>query len=315
MAINAKQKKMMIELRNAGFTVVEPDKKTCLDCNRDLSTKERNFYKSSARMFSSDETLPICLKCLEKYYREYLKDTGDDKLSMYKLCQEVNMVWLESSWDGAINSKNTTWKEYFRITNSFRGNLTFMDSDKYISIIDGKENEEEKDGTYLKKKEKKEAILRWGSNWDEFDLYKLEEFYHNMKRANRIETPQDEDYLKKLAKLSVKIDEAIDQGESGKVKQLGDLYSKYMSDSKFRAMDMTDADKQGGIRTFGQIWEEVERPDFVPPWEKYAKFLNIPQDLIDKTIMHIENFTLRFNSAERMILPPLDTPKVGEIDE
>jgi len=135
-----------------------------------------------------------------------------------------------------------------------------------------------------------------------------------MKAKNRIDTPQDEDYLKKLAKLSVKIDKAIDDDESGKVKQLGDLYSKYMTDSKFRAMDMTDADKQGGIRTFSQIYAEVESPDFIPPWEKYSKFLKVGQDLVDKTIMHIENFTLRFNSAERMVIPPSDTPKIEEGD-
>jgi hypothetical protein len=94
---------------------------------------------------------------------------------------------------------------------------------------------------------------------------------------------------------------------------MGDLYSKYMQDAKFRATDMTDADKQGGIRTFSQIYSEVERDDFIPPWEKFANMFGVKQDLVDKTIMHIENFTLRFNKAERMSSPPNDTPDVNEI--
>jgi hypothetical protein len=159
-----------------------------------------------------------------------------------------------------------------------------------------------------------EMIIIWGKNHSEEEFMKLEDFYHKMKSANKIETPQDESYLRKLAVISMKLDEELEKGNYGQAKSLGDLFSKYMADSQFRAMDKTDADKTGGIRSFGMIYAEVEKDDFIPPWEYYRKLKGITQDTVDKTIMHIENFTLKLNKTESMTTPPLDTPLL-ELDE
>jgi hypothetical protein len=90
-----------------------------------------------------------------------------------------------------------------------------------------------------------------------------------------------------------------------------------MADSKFRAMDLTDATKTGGIRGFGQIYAEVEKDGFIPPWEDYAKIKGVDQDIIDKTIMYILNYTLKLNKIPQFIEPPEDTPKikVDDIDD
>jgi hypothetical protein len=82
-------------------------------------------------------------------------------------------------------------------------------------------------------------------------------------------------------------------------------------------MDKTDADKTGGIRSFSTIYAEVEKDGFIPPWEFYRKIKGIKQDIVDKTIMHIENFTLKLNKIEQMTTPPIDTPELekDEIDE
>jgi hypothetical protein len=155
-----------------------------------------------------------------------------------------------------------------------------------------------------------EVILRWGTNHEKEDYIKLENFYKEMKDKNCIETPQDEDYLKKLSMISLKMDKELEAGHYDEVKKLGDLYSKYMADSKFRQMDKTEADKTGGIRNFSTIYKEVESDGFIPPWEYYRKLKGISQDIVDRTIMHIENFTLRLNKVSIMTEPPADTPKL-----
>jgi hypothetical protein len=73
-----------------------------------------------------------------------------------------------------------------------------------------------------------EMIQRWGSKHDKDAYIKLEQFYTQMKIANKIETPQDENYLKKLAMISVKMDKELEDGNYDEVKKLGDLFSKYM---------------------------------------------------------------------------------------
>jgi hypothetical protein len=156
-----------------------------------------------------------------------------------------------------------------------------------------------------------DLIKKWGK-FEPEDYFKLEDFYTKMMISNKIETPQEETYLKKLAVISLKMDKELEAGNYGQVKQLGDLFSKYMADSKFRAMDQTDASKTGGLRTFSQIYAEVEKDEFIPPWEEYRKVKGLEQDIVDKTIMHILNYTLKLNKAPQLIEPPEDTPKIEE---
>lgn len=110
------------------------------------------------------------------------------------------------------------------------------------------------------------------------------------------------------------MDKELEEGNYDEVKKLGDLFSKYMADSKFRAMDKTDADKSGGIRRFGDIYAEVEKDGFIPPWEYYRKINGAKQDIVDKTITYILNFMLKFNKMEKLSESPIDTPKI-ELDE
>jgi hypothetical protein len=90
-----------------------------------------------------------------------------------------------------------------------------------------------------------------------------------------------------------------------------------MSDARLRTSDMSEADKTGGIRRFGDIFMEVEKDGFIPPWEYYKKINGAKQDIVDKTIMFILNFMLKFNKTEKLSEPPIDTPKIEleEIDE
>jgi hypothetical protein len=249
-------------------------------------------------------------------YDQLLRETKSDKRSIYELSAELNLPYIEMLCESSINGKFHSMRAYITKINSlpqYKG-MTFKDGEGLNSKRESDSDRREDFEVIAHSSfNQREAVLRWGNTWDDHELIKLEEFYHNMKAKNTIDTPQDDDYLKKLSMLSIKIDEAIMDGESSKAKSLGDLYSKYMTDAKFRAQDMTSADKQGGLRTFSQIYAEVEKDDFIPPWEKFANKFGVAQDLVDKTIMHIENFTLRFNKAERMSSTPMDTPDVDEI--
>lgn len=264
----------------------------------------KDFYSATNTNFFANGKLPICKECMREYI--YDKKGNIDYYRFKKILEIMNYPYFERELESAINEDKDTLGVYFRSVYLNHKGKSWEDGEFPANI---KESEE--------KNADNEFILRWGNNWTENDYTRLEKFYCDMKRANKIETPQDEDYLKKLARLSVKIDRAIENDETGKAKQLGDLYSKYMTDSKFRAMDMTDADKQGGIRSFSQIYAEVEKDDFIPPWQKYMKIKGLTQDIIDKTIMHIENFTLKLNKVEKMTEPPCDTPKAmpNEIDD
>lgn len=283
------------------------------ECKRELV--ETQFYKSNSPLFF-DRRVNICKKCLNKMIDD------NDINTVYTVLQALDVPFLKNYWEIAKEKNpNNPFGKYITMANSgineFKG-MRWKDSsfkESTIIINDNEMSIDDLERDLLKDfKPSKDMLIRWGTKYNPEQYIKLETFYKDMKDKNNIETPQEEDYLKKLAVISMKMDEELEAGNYTQAKSLGDLFSKYMADSKFRAMDKTEADKTGGIRNFSTIYAEVESDDFIPPWEHYRKMRGLTQDLVDKCIMHIENFTLRLNRVEKMTTPPLDTPKITQED-
>lgn len=287
-------------------------KKECDNCHKDLAVS--NYYNTNS-VLSVDGKLNICKTCV-KSMLDYNKIE-----TVYKILQLLDVPFVYSYWRNAKeNNPEDPWSRYITMANSKINEFkkgTWKDSKfEPDSINPVKTNMVQAMITNVNFDVTSEMVLKWGNKYESEDYYALETFYNDMMRTNNIETTQDMIYLKKLAIISLKMDKELDDGNYDEAKKLGDLFSKYMADSKFRAMDKTDADKTGGIRNFSTIYTEVEKDGFIPPWEHYRKIKGISQDIVDKTIMHIENFTLKLNKAEKMMSPPLDTPKLNldEID-
>ena len=288
------------------------------ECKRELI--ETNFYQSNSPLFNNNNhRVNICKQCISKMI-DYTNIN-----SVYSVLQALDIAFLYDYYDIARqkNPKNPFGK-YITMANSMPQikSLRYKDSIFEKSMNDECTYLEGDDAEiYIDKLAKdllkdfrptKDMLIRWGTKYNPEQYLKLENFYHDMKDKNTIETPQEEDYLKKLAVISMKMDEELESGNYTQAKSLGDLFSKYMADSKFRAMDKTEADKTGGIRNFSTIYAEAESPDFIPPWEHYRKIKGLSQDIVDKCIMHMENFILRLNRVEKMTTPPIDTPKITQ---
>ncbi|WP_291566952.1 MULTISPECIES: hypothetical protein [unclassified Clostridium] len=283
------------------------------ECNKKLA--ETNFYNSKSPLFPNGK-VNICKNCIKEMI-DY-----SDMETIYAVFRILDIPFFYNRWEEACRkTPKNPFGNYIRMANSglneFKG-ARWKDS----AFKEEKSNHDEIQDIYkiediekdlLKDfKPTKEMLIKWGTKYNPEQYIKLENFYTEMMEKNNIETPQDMDYLKKISVISMKIDEELEAGHYAQAKQLGDLFSKYMADSKFRAMDKTDADKTGGIRNFSTIYAEVESDGFIPPWEYYRKIKGLSQDIIDKCIMHMENFTLKLNRAEKMTDPPYDTPKLTQ---
>lgn len=281
------------------------------ECGRELTLG--NFYNSNSPIFPNGKA-NLCKKCIQNMI------DVDNIQTIYDVLQMLDLPFLYQYWISAKEkSPKNPWGAYIRMCNSglneFKGKRykdSIFDSDgntNRSNVNTYSFNDIERD-LLSEFKPTKDMLLRWGTKYTAEQYIRLENFYTNMKEKNTIETPQEEDYLKKLAVISMKMDEELENGNYSQAKSLGDLFSKYMADSKFRAMDKTEADKTGGIRSFSSIYAEVESDGFIPPWEHYRKIKGLTQDIVDKCIMHMENFTLRLNKVEKMTIPPPDTPKL-----
>lgn len=287
----------------------------CVGCGKVHS--KGSFYISYSKNHANG-TLFYCKNFIKK--KSYEGSTRDVNLDGFqRMLRQLDLPYLDELLvSSAEENSNDPVGIYFRMINTlpqYRG-LTWSNS-IFANEPQHSKGSSTEDDIIEYKIDMRQAISRWGKEYNKEQLVELEKFYIKMENANRIETPQHKFYLEKLAIISMKMNEELKAGNYAQVKQLGDLFSKYMADSQFRAIDKTDADRQGGIRTFSAIYEEVEKDGHIPPWEKYRKIKGLSQDVLDKTIMHIENFTLRFNKAEVMVAPPRDTPQasVDELDD
>lgn len=292
-------------------SLVKPEKKVCTGCNRELTLT--NFYNSDSPMFPEGK-VNLCKDCIKK-----LIDYSDIE-SVYSVLRGLDLPFFYEYWKTSEEKNpDNPFSIYIRMANS---RLNQFKNARWTDSIFEEEKKEEKKSfiddaeleLFASFKPTRDMLLRWGTKYEPEQYLKLENFYQEMKLKNNIETPQEEDYLRKLATISLKFDEEMEAGNYSQAKALGDLFSKYMADSKFRAMDKTEADKTGGVRNFSTIYAEVEKDGFIPPWEQYRKIKGLTQDLVDRTIMHLENFILRLNKVEKMTEPPLDTPQITQED-
>jgi hypothetical protein len=153
-------------------------------------------------------------------------------------------------------------------------------------------------------------VLKWGGGYGEQDLFQLEQFFVDMDNGNSITTPQHKEQLKLLCKVNLEQNKALEEKRFGEFKTLNGQYNKILQDSGFRPIDTKVGGESVGIRTFSQIWEEIEKDGFIEPYPYEEK-----QDIIDKTIMYMGNYTRKLLNMQSMSEPPDDTPLVDEGEE
>ena len=113
-----------------------------------------------------------------------------------------------------------------------------------------------------------DMIIKWGSSFSREEYLRMESFYNSMVEKNIIETPQDEEYLKKASVISLKIDKALEDNDADTATKLGNLFSKYMADMKQRAVDRKGGDGKDDekeFHNFSSVFADIERDDFIPP--------------------------------------------------
>jgi hypothetical protein len=279
---------------------------TCTMCGQ---TQKPSMHYQSFNPIHATGYLPYCKKCLRDMCIDNLGNIGLDNFkTMLKL---IDRPFIYSVFKSSCEDKNDTIGTYMKNIalnykkNGWEDSIFEPQFNKKVDFVES--NQIDFDVT-------NEMIIRWGNKHEKEDYIQLEQFYNQMKRDNKIETAQDEAYLKKLAVISLKLDKALENDDYDEANKLGNLFSKYMGDSQFRAMDKSDASKTGGLRTFSQVYGEIEKDGFIPPWEEYRNLKGLNQDLVDKTIMYILNYTLKLNKISQMIEPPSDTPKVETDD-
>ncbi len=283
--------------------------KTCSRCLEYKSSKE-NFYLSSDNLIHNDGRLGICKKCLEE-----ITDFSNVE-SFIDTLRRLDRPFLKSDYDASLSYDNPLGEYMRRMGMPQNRKLNYSDSvfsedlSKFAVKTAKDLNQKIEIEDVVKFKVTPDLIVKWGSGYSESDLFILEEFYRRMESANSITTPQHKENLKLLCKLNLKQNKALDDGDSGTFAKLNTQYNKILQDSGFRPIDKVSGGESVGVRTFGQIWEEIERDGFIEPYPYQEK-----QDIVDKTIMYMGNYLHKLLNIQTMSEPPSNTPEVDEIGD
>lgn len=294
--------------------VKKDEKILCLSCGNPYV--HASYYTSNSSI-SKDGRYPICKKCLNE-------KVGDpfDHDNFKNIIHQMELPFFPEQYIKAIVESNVGRKAsvlgmYMKQVNK-RGTTRQGTTGREIGVRDLQALEAIRDafnggdldlsindhGYYYRagsdtfnskaiaevSKEDRLRYHRWGTGFSIDEMDKMNAFYDDMCRSFAIETPTHFKMLEKLAKIDVLIDRAVIENDTQAIKALQDTSNKITADAGFRPIDKISISEQAGIRSFSEIFAEIERDGFVEPYPLEEK-----KDIIDKTIETILNHYRRLN--------------------
>ncbi len=279
--------------------------KTCIgDCKKRMPALV-NFYASKSAMFT-DGRVPICKKCILNSINVADVD------SVKKVLRQIDKPFIAIEWQKCLESGKEPFGWYLRQISS----LPQYKDLGYESSIDGEidsysykvQNDIELSEDEIYDKPTIEVVRKWGTNYSNKEYYELESTWNEMTSANDISTPQHRKQLIYYCKIAVLLDRAIDSGDPGTIEKINKQFLEIQKNSGFRPIDKKAGSESTGIRSFGVIFEEVERDGFIEPWD-----INVSQDIVDKTIIYMSNYTRKLLNMDSLYnLDGEDSPQVGD---
>jgi hypothetical protein len=317
------------------------DENTPMACTRCATLKaKKHFYESFDNPMQPTGRVPYCKDCLKIMISDKKGIVTLDKVQ--DALQKIDKPFLYDLWRATLDSKAENvfgmymknlqmpqtkylaWRD-----STFQPQITKLN---YDGVDDRVYNNNSNDTNGDNDNENDDTVgvdvrnmtmepnnvvvdynlsVKWGISYDNVQIQRLEKFYNEMITSHYIITPQHKQILKFICKLNLKMDECLEADDLNNFAKLSQQYEKLLSTSGLRPIDKTSSNVNVGIKNFSSIFEEVEKDGYIKPAP-----IEENQDIIDRTIMYILNYTLKLLNANQFISPPLDTPKMkdGDLD-
>ena len=281
----------------------------CIGCNK---THPRRSFYTSFNSIHKNGIYPFCKDYIKS--EVYINEKDVDLEKFQELLMQMDAPFMHELWDSSVNDEKETVGTYFKNINmtQYRGmgwkHSSFNEEKEVVIEDDDGENNSE---IFIEDfKPTREMILRWGGNYSHTEISYLEKFYQDMHITHTIVTPQHEKALILICKLQLKMDKFLENDDMVGFSKVHGEYQKLLTSSGLRPIDKIGGAEASGIRSFSQIFEEIEKDGFIKPVP-----IKENQDIVDRTIQYIMNYTLKLLNQQVLTEPPFDTPKVDEEDD
>ncbi len=264
-----------------------PISKQCSHCKKEQSGEEYPLIKS---WFYADGVSPVCNTCIKKYLIKV--DWEWDKID--KLCQVFDIPFIPQEFENLHNSLGDNvfptyakilqeepyekfgWKDYFERFKELR-ELTLLEDEL----------------PELHERRVKQMRENWGQNYDEEQLVYLENLYNGLLTTQHVSGALQVDQARKVAKISLAIDESIRMGED--FSKLMQSYDKMIKTADFTPKNVKN---ENDFDSFGEVAAWLERRGWV---NEYHDDEN--RDIVDEVIHNLQAFNQRLYTNE---------PNIGE---
>lgn len=281
-------------------------KKHCASCNKDKSTTF--FYKVDSPMFP-DGMMNICRDCVR---------TNVDIENVEEVIgflRQLDKPFVEKVWKEAVDSGRYALGEYIRKINSLSQlkEKSFEDSDGIQGIgktVDMTNNRTAESVETIKGiiHYSDDLVDSWGIGYKKYEYLQMEKFFVNMKETHEINTSIHIDQLRQLSYLSVERDRLRQAGDWGNYSKISKTMEDMTKSAGFRPVDRQGLDDSTGIKSFSQIFEEVEKRGFRKP-----PAIHFDEDVVDAMIISLANYYNRL--VGKQILSELPQDIQDEMDD
>lgn len=302
-------------------TKKETKKKHCSCCGEEKSLSD--FYMSKSPLHALDKKTPICKDCVIKSSVD--PDTNEiDEVRFKNILRQIDKPFYKDNLQSAINQfkKENAYvadedvkyhgdaiiRLYMKNIATLRqvSSKSYEDSErdgfiqKHSTVIQKTENAEYKKDLNKKKNEEvisvddgvfevtQEMIDLFGEGYTRIEYKNMYKKYKDMKQNYSIQTNLHQEALVTYVRFKVKEELATARGDVQEAQKWYSAAQDAADKAKLTPKQLTQADLQGGINSFSEIFKAVEQAVDVIPILPRFKFR--PNDALDFNIWCYINY-------------------------
>ncbi len=259
--------------------------RVCSKCKKNKSTDK--YYKARNPLMHNSK-IAICRDCVDECIK--FNDYGEAQYFLVLL----GLPFVEDIWEKSFEQDNPVGYyiktmnlgQYLEMEaatiNRVKAFSEALDINPYEVQLSTLTNDER---GYLKAK--------WGEHYDIIECIKLEEYAELMMEDYDIDTRSHHDYLQKIAKVSLIIDNMIRDGDYKGVKDMSKTLDDLMKSAGFSQSSKKETKNENEFNAFGVIFEMAEKKGFIPKFHTSE-----PKDIVDETIKNVQNWTYQLIAKE-----------------
>lgn len=219
------------------------EKYICTSCGKEKL--ETEYYSTASYFFKNTGKVPFCKECT----LNYLEDTNEYSLrSVLRVMDKpfLSDLFYNTSIPEAQKNNRELFGVYMKNLAMFHfKDLTYSNSDEMKE----------------RKRKARAAHEEWGDGLSKNDVEFLDNFYGEYINTYSSESPVQRAIYKNIAQTHLQARKALEKGDQKTYKDLMAISSKLHNDAFINPVQMTGANEDKGLSTFGLWIQNIEREE------------------------------------------------------